>query len=58
MDILIDSGKVYFVDAVPVHVDETEIRRMRIIKPVRVCQVCFNILRAQQAADAVSQNKV
>lgn len=37
---------------------ETEIRRLRILKPVRVCQACFNILRAQQAADAVSQNKV
>ena len=53
MNVLIDSGTVYFVDAV----DETEIRRLRIIKPVRVCQACFNTLRAQQAADAVSQNK-
>ena len=42
MDILIDRSKVYFVDTVPVHVDETEICRMRIIKPVHVCQVCFN----------------
>ncbi|XP_061175428.1 WD repeat and FYVE domain-containing protein 3-like isoform X2 [Saccostrea echinata] len=37
---------------------ETEIRRLRILKPVRVCQACYNILRAQQAADAVSQNKI
>lgn len=37
---------------------ETEIRRLRILKPVRVCQACYNVLRAQQAAEAVSQNKV
>ncbi|XP_070185825.1 WD repeat and FYVE domain-containing protein 3-like isoform X2 [Littorina saxatilis] len=34
---------------------ETEIRRLRILKPVRVCQSCYNILRAQQAADALAQ---
>ncbi|XP_050392525.2 WD repeat and FYVE domain-containing protein 3 [Patella vulgata] len=33
---------------------ETEIRRLRIVKPVRVCQACFNIVRAQQAADALT----
>lgn len=30
---------------------ETEIRRLRIMKPVRVCQTCFNMLRVQHAAD-------
>ncbi|KAL8607353.1 hypothetical protein ACOMHN_039503 [Nucella lapillus] len=34
---------------------ETEIRRLRILKPVRVCLSCYNILRAQQAADALAQ---
>ncbi|XP_077999760.1 WD repeat and FYVE domain-containing protein 3-like [Glandiceps talaboti] len=28
---------------------ETEINRLRIVKPVRVCQACFNILKAEQA---------
>ncbi|XP_048248442.1 WD repeat and FYVE domain-containing protein 3-like isoform X1 [Haliotis rufescens] len=36
---------------------ETEIRRLRIVRPVRVCQACYNIVRAQQAADAISSQK-
>ncbi|KAL5018829.1 hypothetical protein ScPMuIL_004551 [Solemya velum] len=34
---------------------EMEIRRLRILKPVRVCQACYNILRAQQAVDNLSK---
>ncbi|XP_064637335.1 WD repeat and FYVE domain-containing protein 3-like isoform X3 [Lineus longissimus] len=30
---------------------ETEIRRLRILKPVRVCQSCFNSLRLQQQSE-------
>ncbi|XP_074647224.1 WD repeat and FYVE domain-containing protein 3-like [Tubulanus polymorphus] len=30
---------------------ETEIRRLRILKPVRVCQTCYNQLRVQQAQE-------
>ncbi|KAI8741991.1 WD repeat and FYVE domain-containing protein 3 isoform X1 [Biomphalaria glabrata] len=30
---------------------ETEIRRLRILKPVRVCQACYNIVKAQQASE-------
>ncbi|XP_035824115.1 WD repeat and FYVE domain-containing protein 3 isoform X2 [Aplysia californica] len=30
---------------------ETEIRRLRIAKPVRVCQACFNIIKTQQASE-------
>ncbi|BFZ02583.1 hypothetical protein BsWGS_05621 [Bradybaena similaris] len=30
---------------------ETEIRRLRILKPVRVCQACYNIVKAQQSAE-------
>ncbi|XP_059163899.1 WD repeat and FYVE domain-containing protein 3-like isoform X2 [Physella acuta] len=29
---------------------ETEIKRLRILKPVRVCQACYNIVKAQQAS--------
>ncbi|KAK3103345.1 hypothetical protein FSP39_018631 [Pinctada imbricata] len=34
---------------------ETEIRKMRIMKPVRVCQACYNIIKAQQAADSIAK---
>ncbi|ESO89055.1 hypothetical protein LOTGIDRAFT_154132 [Lottia gigantea] len=34
---------------------ETEIRRLRIVKPVRVCQACYNIVKA---ADAISIGKL
>lgn len=33
---------------------ETEIRRLRILKPVRVCQTCYNMLRVQHAADNIA----
>ncbi|XP_069124433.1 WD repeat and FYVE domain-containing protein 3-like isoform X2 [Argopecten irradians] len=37
---------------------ETEIRRLRILRPVRVCQACYNIIKAQQAAtDTITHNK-
>ena len=35
---------------------ETEIRRLRILKPVRVCQACYNILKAQQASEALARS--
>jgi len=35
---------------------ETEIRRLRILKPVRVCQACYNTLKAQQAQEALQKS--
>ncbi|XP_076326045.1 WD repeat and FYVE domain containing 3 bchs isoform X2 [Tachypleus tridentatus] len=32
---------------------ESQINRLRILRPVRVCQACFNILRAQQMSEAL-----
>ncbi|KAK2144407.1 hypothetical protein LSH36_759g01035 [Paralvinella palmiformis] len=34
---------------------ETEIKRLRIVKPVRVCQLCYNSLKAMQASDALNK---
>ncbi|CAI9723395.1 repeat and FYVE domain-containing 3-like isoform X2 [Octopus vulgaris] len=36
---------------------ETEIRRLRIMKPVRVCQSCYNMLRVQPAANNNPANR-
>ena len=35
---------------------EIEIRRLRIHKPVRVCQACFNSLKAQQSSDVLCRD--
>ncbi|KAL3875787.1 hypothetical protein ACJMK2_033704 [Sinanodonta woodiana] len=36
---------------------ETEIQRLRIWKPVRVCQACYNSLKAQHTSEIMSKEK-
>ena len=35
---------------------ETEINRLHIRKPVRVCQACYNKLKGQQALEAFTHS--
>ena len=34
---------------------ETEIKRLRILRPVRVCQACYNIIKANQATESMAK---